>query len=310
MIKCYKRWWPAIWTTIILLILNGLIFYCSNSYGAKYIDNTTCITDKKERENLMNAPQTAGKIYRERLNALFTKWDSILNDNRKELEYTLKNISTSMSIWVGLIAAICTILPIVLGINANMNFKYDLAHMEKIINETLRDKVKEQNKKLNKIDEQIGKSEKLFNGNQINQTLSDLAVHMRVISELQDFESKDRGTLSKPELYVKVMDNVTAELTKTSKKIESTEIDNKDNNTHIGITLMLCMLKRLLVSVENIFNDYELLTLQRLKAKIDKDVTELIKKDSADNKKAISMTIEHVNDVRKLFYDFVKSQEC
>lgn len=287
-----------------------MIFYCSNSYGAKYIDNTTCITDKKERENLMNAPQTAGKIYRERLNALFTKWDSILNDNRKELEYTLKNISTSMSIWVGLIAAICTILPIVLGINANMNFKYDLAHMEKIINETLRDKVKEQNKKLNKIDEQIGKSEKLFNGNQINQTLSDLAVHMRVISELQDFESKDRGTLSKPELYVKVMDNVTAELTKTSKKIESTEIDNKDNNTHIGITLMLCMLKRLLVSVENIFNDYELLTLQRLKAKIDKDVTELIKKDSADNKKAISMTIEHVNDVRKLFYDFVKSQEC
>ena len=221
-----------------------MIFYCSNSYGAKYIDNTTCITDKKERENLMNAPQTAGKIYRERLNALFTKWDSILNDNRKELEYTLKNISTSMSIWVGLIAVICTILPIVLGINANMNFKYDLAHMEKIINETLRDKVKEQNKKLNKIDEQIGESEKLFNGNQINQTLSDLAVHMRVISELQDFESKDRGTLSKPELYVKVMDNVTAELTKTSKKIESTEIDNKDNNTHIGITLMLCMLKR------------------------------------------------------------------
>lgn len=310
MTKCYKRWWPAILTTIILLILNGLMFYCSNSYGAKYIDNTTRITDKEERENLMNVPQTAGKIYRERLIALFTKWDSILNDNRKELEYTLKNISTSMSIWVGLIAAICTILPIVLGINANMNFKYDLAHMEKIINETLRNKVNEQNKKLNKIDEQIRESGKLFNENQINQILSDLAVHMRVISELQDFESKDRGTLSKPELYVKVMNNVTAELTKTSEKIGSTGIDNKDNNTHIGITLMLCMLKRLLVSVENTFNDYELLTLQRLRAKIDKDVTELIKKDSADNKKAISMTIEHVNDVRKLFYDFVKSQEC
>lgn len=284
----------------------------SNIYGAKYLDSTLRTTDKVERANLMNTPNTVGAVYRDYLNALFTKWDSILNEDRKELVSALKTISTSMSVWVGLIAAICTILPVVLGINANMNFKYDLDRMTKITNKKIQNKIRRQKAKLKEIDKKIRDGKKQSNENQINQTLSDLAVHMRVISELQDFDSKDNGTFSKPEFFVQVMDNTVEELKKLRKNLKCKCIDNKDNNIHIGITLMLCMLKRLLVSVECTFTDYELMTLQKLRTKIDNEVTKLIDSlNTIDNKKAIKTTIDYVEKVRDLFNDFIrKSESC
>lgn len=316
MIKCYKRWRPAIWTIFIALIFIILIFLAPNIYGAKYLEENPRTDDRIERADLMNDQKMMGKVYRDHLNALFSKWDSILENDRKELVSALKNISTSMAVWVGLIAAICTILPIVLGINASINFKYDLAHMEKIMNEKTRDIIKLQEHKMeetekqfktkvDKLEKKLGSNTEALQKSKISQVLSDLSVHMRVISELQDFESKDKGTLSKPELYVQVMDNVIAELTKTNKKIESTEIDDKDNNTHIGITLMLCMLKRLLASVECTFTDYNLITLQLLRSNIDNYVTNLIDNNTEiTNAKAIETAIGFVRKTRELFCSF------
>ena len=328
--KNKANWTPAIWTSVLSLVFAGIIACGVNLYGANYLDSTRRTTDKEEREVLVNDQRTMGKVYRDHLNALFEKWDSILDEDRKDLVTAMKTLSTCMAVWVGIIAAICTILPIVLGINANLNFRNELEHTKKQMQEKMLGVVKDQetklddkvgdstkkleeltNKQKEKIEELEGKLQsniELSQKSQVNQTLSDLAVHIRVIAELQDFESKDRGTLSKAELLPRVLRNVMSELEKAKEGVSNRK---QDENVFLGLLLLLCMLKRLLTSTETVFVDYELLTLQQLRAKIDKEVTEKMKmtQDEIDNSEIIKGAILYTGKVWELFDEFAKKQK-
>lgn len=348
MSKCYQKWWPAIWAIIISAIVVVAILFSTSLYGKEYPDKTLHKKDKVERQKLMDYSNTVGKEYNKRLNALFTKWDSILDEEHKEIGTTLRTIATSLSIWIGLIAAICTILPVVLGINTNLNFKNDMAHAEKRMLEKSTDtarnaerrleatrietekQLKEAKKKteeeiknsinkseaklrkissdteskLNKLEQTIKENYKFTELSRINQTLSDLSVHMRVISELQEFDSQDKGTLTKPFLLIRVLKNLVSELGNVKENIPQ---DNNDETIFVSILLILCMLKRLLTSVECTFKDYNLLTLQKLKSKLDHKITLSmdISKGSAKNKDLISLSYTYAEEVEKLFETYI-----
>lgn len=344
MSKCYQKWWPAIWAIIISAIVVVAILSSTSLYGKEYPDKTLHKKDKVERQNLMDYSNTVGKEYNKCLNALFTKWDSILDEEHKEIGTTLRTIATSLSIWIGLIAAICTILPIVLGINTNLNFKNDMAHAEKRMLEKSMDtarnaerrleatrietekqlkKTEEEIKnsinkseaklreissdtesKLNELEQTIKENCKFTELSRINQTLSDLSVHMRVISELQEFDSQDKGTLTKPFLLIRVLKNLVSELGNVKENIPQ---DNNDETIFVSILLILCMLKRLLTSVECTFKDYNLPTLQKLKSKLDHKITLSmdIPKGSVRNKDLISLSYAYAEEVEKLFETYI-----
>lgn len=339
--KSKAKWKPAIWASVISLVFVLAIFFGVSLYGVNYFDSTRRTTDKVERKVLMNDQMATDSVYCVHLNALFDKWDSILDEDRRDLVTAMKTLSTCMAVWVGIIAAICTILPIVLGINANLNFRNELAHTEAQMNDKMSKLLEEQENKLNvqtektenklsnkvkeskgcleeltkkqkeKIEELEGKLQdniELSQKSQVNQTLSDLAVHIRVIAELQDFESKDRGTLSKAELLPRVLRNVMAELEKAKDGVSKRK---QDEDVFLGLLLLLCMLKRLLTSTETVFADYELLTLQQLRAKIDREVTEKMKltQDEIDNGKVIEVAIGYTDKVWELFDEFVEKQK-
>lgn len=78
-----------------------------------------------------------------------------------------------------------------------------------------------------------------------------------------------------------------------------------------SIMLMLCMLKRLLVSVECTFKDFHLLSLQKIRSKIDKSVTDLmdVPKGTANNKKLILETCKYSTDIRDLFKDYIEENK-
>lgn len=71
---------------------------------------------------------------------------------------------------------------------------------------------------------------------------------------------------------------------------------------------MLCMLKRLLISVESTFKDYNLLSLQKIRSKIDKTVTDLmaVPKGTANNKYFISEACKYSTDIQNLFKDYIE----
>ena len=96
--KCYKKWWPAIWSIVISIIVIVLILFSTNIYGKEYPDKTLHQNDKEERQELLDLQNLTGNEYRKRLDALFAKWDSILDEERKEIGTTLRTIATSLSI--------------------------------------------------------------------------------------------------------------------------------------------------------------------------------------------------------------------
>lgn len=345
----YKKWFAAIWATIISCIFIAILFLVTNTCSAKYIDSTLRKSDLTERAELMNAQTSMGKIYRERLDDLFSKWDSILEEDRNELRNTLKTISICLSIWIGIIAAICTILPIVLGINANSIFQKDIARAEdsmikkmsggiknlknklknsisakealfnKKVEETerqfqtkveaaetkIRDTAKKQEQMLQELRTTLDESLEMSKSSQIAQTLYDLSVHMRVISELQEFESHDKATLTKAPLLQRVLENLLAELGRIKEDIQQ---DNCKETTFVSILLIWCMLKRLLTAVESSFKDYNLLTLQKLKSKIDNEVTNNMKvpKGEAKNKELLSLSYDYAVEIENLFEEYIK----
>ena len=350
--KCYKKWWPAIWSIIISVIVVVAILFSTNLYGKEYPDKTLHKTDQVERQDLMDLRNSTGKEYRNRLEALFTKWDSILDEEHKEIGTILRTIATSLSIWIGLIAAICTILPIVLGINTNLNFRNDMAHAEKRmleksmdnaryikgkLNETkketedLLEEMKSTTKKeidnsvsdskkqieqitadtaskLSKLEKTIEDSKRSFEDSRIHHILSDLSVHMRVLSELQEFDSKDKGTLTKPSLLFRALENLVDELEHVEKNIQP---DNQEESMFVSIMLMLCMLKRLLVSVESSFKDFHLLSLQKIRSRIDKKVTDLMDapKGTINNKNLTLVTYKYSMDIRDLFKEYIEENK-
>ena len=348
----YKKWFAAIWATIISCILIAILFLVTNTCSAKYIDSTLRKTDQTERAELMNIQPSMGKVYRERLDDLFSKWNSILEEDRSELRNALKTMSICLSIWIGIIAAICTILPIVIGINANSNFQKDIAQAESGMLKTMSEKIKtlkanlkksistketlfnqkvkktekqlqtkvdaaeakikgiaeKQEQKIQQLRTTLDESLEMSKTSQITQTLSDLSVHMRVISELQEFETHDKGTLTKAPLLQRVLENLVAELGCIKEEIQ--QGDSKET-TFVSILLVWCMLKRLLTAVEGSFKDYNLLTLQKLRSKIDNEITNKMKvpKGEADNKKLISLSYDYALEIEKLFGTYIEENK-
>lgn len=346
--KWYKKWIAVIWATIISCVFIIILFFVTNTCSAKYIDSTLRKSDYTERVKLKNTQSSMSKVYQERLDDLFSKWDSILEEDRNELRNTLKTISICLSIWIGLIAAICTILPIVMGINVNSSFQKDingaennmmdkirgledglnnkLSTEEKSFNEEVTEIEKRFQKKVEeseaKIDSIIEKQEQkiqqlntTLKGSverskkiEIAQTLSDLSVHMRVISELQEFESHDKATLTKAPLLQRALENLVVELGHIKEDIQ---YDNNEETIFVSILLIWCMLKRLLTAVESSFTDYNLLTLQKLKSKIDNEIMDRMKvlKGEAKNKILISLSYDYAVEIEKLFKEYIKDND-
>ncbi len=67
------------------------------------------------------------------------------------------------------------------------------------------------------------------------------------------------------------------------------------------------MLKRLLVSVECTFKNFHLLSLQKIRSKIDKEITDLMDapKGSKNNKDLIAKTCTYSVAIRDLFKDYI-----
>lgn len=82
--------------------------------------------DAKFRHALLDSMQkdTLVKVqkYAQQMDTLFQHWDSMIQVEHNNLVHAQKSADQNLSIWLAVIAAICTILPVVLGINQTSSF--------------------------------------------------------------------------------------------------------------------------------------------------------------------------------------------
>ena len=106
--------------------------------------------DAKFRHALLDSMQkdTLVKVqkYAQQMDTLFQHWDSMIQVEHNNLVHAQKSADRNLSIWLAVIAAICTILPVVLGINQTSSFDAKLDIYKQYVD----DKVKEFKNQLNK----------------------------------------------------------------------------------------------------------------------------------------------------------------
>lgn len=139
------------WTVVVAstLVIGILIVF------AVHLHLDKCdVTDKQDMSLLLQQERIqrlgvkkAPTMATTKLDSLFNTWDSIMVKKNDMLEKQQKSADQNLAIWLCVIAAICTILPVVLGISHSLNFKFQLDEAKKEMGNQL-EKANEEMKKL------------------------------------------------------------------------------------------------------------------------------------------------------------------
>lgn len=196
----------AVFTFLILFMLVN--HYCDFSYehqiGNEYAQ------EKVLRDKILKNDT----IQKETLDSLFTTWDAIMRNERQQIKLEQKTAEQNLTIWLGVIAAICTILPIVIGLNQTKDIDKQLEVLEK--QEELErqkasaemdkkiiacdEKLKSLNTDLASVNTEISQSEQRLVSSKLVSFISKLSVNMKIISELEDLEIHEDVVLTCPHL--------------------------------------------------------------------------------------------------------------
>lgn len=141
----YKNHFFNILVVAVCCLIIGLVG-CTASCGFK--DSLTDTykmhaKDAKFQHALLDSMQkdTLVKVqkYAKQMNTLFQHWDSLIQVEHNNLVHAQKSADQNLSIWLAVIAAICTILPVVLGINQTSSFDAKLDVYKQYVDDKVSD---------------------------------------------------------------------------------------------------------------------------------------------------------------------------
>lgn len=151
------------------------------------------------------------------LDSLFSTWHSIMNVERQQVKLEEKTAEQNLTIWLGVIAAICTILPIVIGLNQSMNIDRQLENQEREFSRKLSKASGEMDAKISAKEAELAKlSVKIEQANcnlstsRLTSFINVLSVNIKIISELEDLEIHESVTLTCPKLLKVQLDKIEA----------------------------------------------------------------------------------------------------
>lgn len=348
MIMHYKNHIFNILVVAVCCFIIGLVG-CTASSRFKDGMTDTCkmhAKDAKFRHALLDSMQkdTLVKVqkYAQQMDTLFQHWDSMIQVEHNNLVHAQKSADQNLSIWLAVIAAICTILPVVLGINQTSTFDAKLDIYRKYVD----DKVKEFQKLLDKeikgskkdiesaklefynhIEETMGKFDKEVKNMQSDMTehhkemgnirlmsfLNIFCQNIRMLRDLQDLEIRENTHLTCPELVRNSIHSIAQNAKECKDRFEQDKETWKDEDTIIIFRAQLsslCSIRDLAYEYENLFTGMNLLRLQRLK-----DVLSFYLQEKAqlmpeakleDAEDAMNKIVESSSSLKTLFDELLK----
>lgn len=271
-------------TFVIVIALTGCVASC-NMANKQHVD-TTLIQHEKAYRDSIRRDSCLQKVAADKLDSLCNKWDSIFVFHQQCLNKTQETLNQNLSIWLAVIAAICTILPIVLGMNQNASQQYRLEQFSKDFEEKKKNLLNEITQKNNALKKEITKSEQGFDNtkNEITKQVQEhqsklchtevisllnmLSQNLNLLCNLQDIENKENPVLTSPELVKSIILSLEANVNRCNSKFLD-EKDKLDTSSLLAIQNALmstaCSIRDMIYLYENVFNGQKLLKIQRLR---------------------------------------------
>lgn len=339
----YKNHFFNILVVAVCCLIIGLVG-CTASCGFK--DSLTDTyemhaKDAKFRHALLDSMQkdTLVKVqkYAKQMDTLFQHWDSLIQVEHNNLVQAQKSADQNLSIWLAVIAAICTILPVVLGINQTSSFDAKLDVYKQYVDGKVKEFKDQLNKEIKGSKNDIVSAKQVFN-NHIKETkdkfdaevekmqckmteyhkemgnirlmsfLNIFCQNIRMLRDLQDLEIRENTHLTCPELVRNSIHSIEQNAKECKDRFEQDKETWKDEDAIIIFRAQLsslCSIRDLAYEYENLFTGMNLLRLQRLKDVLSfylqekaKVMPEVKLEDAED---AMNKIVEYSHDLKLLF---------
>lgn len=269
---------------VIIIALTGSVASC-NLAKKQYIDTTLLHKEKAYRDSIYK-DSCLQKVAAAKLNSLCNKWDTIFVYHQQSLNKSQEALNQNLSIWLAVIAAICTILPIVLGMNQYLSQQYRLEEFSKDFNskkENLLSEIDQRNNELkreittsmNSLDvakkemsNQVKEHQSKLCHTEVISLLNMLSQNLNLLCNLQDIENKENPVLTSPDLVKGIISSLDANVNRCNSKFFE-EKDKLDASSLLAIQNALmstaCSIRDMIYLYENVFNGQKLLNIQRLR---------------------------------------------
>lgn len=196
------------------------------------------------------------------MDSLFSQWRETIKKQHDNLIQLEETSNKNFSIWLAVIAAICTVLPVVLALHQNQTFTTTIQEIEKEINL--------QSNKINKLTTRI----------EITTLLEMISRNLNILSDIQELENRENIKLTCPEevhFYGKLICNSSQKCVNKYDEISSILEKDDIELIHNAGLCTLCTLRGMLYRFENTFTGGDLIVLQRVRYDVIKNIKESIK---------------------------------
>lgn len=348
MIMHYKNHIFNILVVAVCCLIIGLVG-CTASCRFKKGMTDTCemhARDAKFQHALLDSMQKDTLVevqkYAKQMDTLFQHWDSLIQVEHNNLVHAQKSADQNLSIWLAVIAAICTILPVVLGINQTSSFDAKLGIYKKYVddkvsdfqnlldekingskndiesaklqfNDHIAEKISDFRKEVKKMQSDMAEYHKEMSNIRLMSFLNIFCQNIRMLRDLQDLEIRENTHLTCPELVRNSIHSIAQNAKECKDRFEQDKETWKDEDTIIIFRAQLsslCSIRDLAYEYENLFTGMNLLRLQRLK-----DVLSFYLQEKAqlmptaklkDTEDAMNKIVEYSSSLKSLFDELLK----
>lgn len=207
------------WPVFLVVLISGLIvwtyFVFSPSPNIDYQVQLRLEHQKEQvlRDHVIRKLTNSGNGNLDRnqkdcLNMLFEQWNTILKQEHALFRSEQSSAQQNIAIWLSIIAAICTILPIVIGINQNMSFNSQVNLLSAEFQRKMDEYSKEIRIKTDRFNNEISEFRKKALEGRFSDLVNTFSVNLRILTELEEIEIHQNVLLTCPKLLKGQLDKL------------------------------------------------------------------------------------------------------
>lgn len=301
----------TLFVALICIAMTLGVGSCTSSRLAEMqqIDTTFMVKVRVYQDSVKNDPQIP-LATKARFDTLYRKWDEAFVQQQKAVYKAQEVLNQNLTIWLSIIAAICTILPIVLAMNQSNSlrtqldlYSQELEHRKDEFRKKMGKSIRDIEQKKDEVERQVKTYQSDLCHTEVIALLNMLSQNLSLLCNLQEIENKENPILTSPNL-VKVMiwsfkDNVE----KCQAKFigEQQHLEGKSlNSIQNALMSTLCSVRDMAYLYENVFNGINLIKLQRLRDDLSFYMLE----------KVSTLKVATAEDVKESFVEISKAAKC
>ena len=207
------------WLFFLVVLISGLIVWTYFVFSpGPNIDNQIQLRLEHQKEKVLrdhvirkltnSGDGNLDRNQKDSLNMLFEQWDTILKQEHALFRSEQSSAQQNIAIWLSIIAAICTILPIVIGINQNMSFNSQVNLLSAEFQRQLDEYSKEIRLKTDRFNQEIREFRKKALESKFSELVNTFSVNLRILTELEEIEIHQNVLLTCPKLLKGQLDKL------------------------------------------------------------------------------------------------------